>query len=333
MIRISADRLEKEFLRILLDRGFAKDRAGLCARVFTQNTLDGVNSHGVNRFQRFIEQVERGHVVIDAEPHLKHAMGAMEQWDGRRGPGILNATFCTDRAMQLARETGIGCVALANTNHWMRGGSYGRQAAEQGIAFLGWTNTLPNLPVWGARDVRLGNNPIVLAVPADKSPIVLDMAVSQFSYGKLESMALQKKNLPVPGGYNSNGGLTHDPSEILKTSRPLPAGYWKGSGLALLLDIMAAVFAGGLSTHEIGQLSDETSVSQVFICFNISGLSNSSLVSETVKGIINDYKKSEPESPDSNIRFPGEQVLEIRKQRQKLGIPVDEQIWNRILKL
>jgi 3-dehydro-L-gulonate 2-dehydrogenase len=97
----------------------------------------------------------------------------MERWDGRRGPGNLNAHASMARAIALAREHGVGCVALANTNHWMRGGSYGWQAAEAGVIGICWTNTLANVPPWGASEPRIGNNPLVVAVPRADGHVVL----------------------------------------------------------------------------------------------------------------------------------------------------------------
>ena len=104
-----------------------------CAGVFTNNSIDGVYTHGVNRFPRFIEYIQKGYINIQAEPSLKHQWGGVQQWDGNLGPGPLNAIHATNSVMQLAQQHGIGCVALANTNHWMRGGTYGWQAAKAGF--------------------------------------------------------------------------------------------------------------------------------------------------------------------------------------------------------
>jgi 3-dehydro-L-gulonate 2-dehydrogenase len=102
-----------------------------------------------------------------------------------------------DRALTLARRQGVGAVALANTTHWMRGGSYGWQAAAAGFIGMCWTNTMPNLPQWGSAEARLGNNPLVFAVPRPRGHVVLDMAMSQFSYGALDSYREQGETLPV----------------------------------------------------------------------------------------------------------------------------------------
>ncbi|MFA7228828.1 MAG: 3-dehydro-L-gulonate 2-dehydrogenase [Melioribacteraceae bacterium] len=333
VLHISSEQMEKEFIRILRSRGFSNEKSETIARVFTENSLDGVYSHGVNRFSRFVKYVDEKCIDTDAEPEKKSCAGAIEQWDGNSGPGILNAIISTSRAMKIADEFGIGCVALANTNHWMRGGTYGWQAAKAGYAFIGWTNTTGNMPAWGAIDSRLGNNPLVIAVPYKKEAIVLDMAASQFSYGKMEAARNKNESLPLPGGYDKNGNLTTDPSAILETGRLLPMGYWKGSGMALLLDLLAAILAGGLSTHEITRYKYEHNLSQIFIAINILKLGKGSMISKTVNDIIDDFQNSLPASGSEKILYPGERVLRCREENSLNSIPVELNIWEEIISL
>ncbi|MDQ6763062.1 MAG: 3-dehydro-L-gulonate 2-dehydrogenase, partial [Bacteroidota bacterium] len=226
---ISADDMKAKFTSILIREGFTQDKALRCATIFTETSVDGIYTHGVNRFPRFVEYVKRGFVKADAMPSLENKFGGIEQWNGNLGPGILNALFATETAIGLAKQHGIGCVALRNTNHWMRGGTYAWEAAKKGFVFIGWTNTIANLPAWGAKDGRLGNNPLVMALPNNNEAIVLDMAMSQYSYGALELSAMQNETLAVHGGFDINNELTKDPSAILETGRALPVGYWKGA--------------------------------------------------------------------------------------------------------
>ena len=333
LVLIPLDDMEREFRRILAKYGFSEPRAEECARVFAENSLDGVVTHGVNRFPLFVRFVKDGIVRVNAEPVLKQRAGSIEQWDGCLGPGPLNALRCTERAMELAREHGLGCVALSNTSHWMRGGHYGWKAATAGYAFIGWTNTTSNMPAWGAIDCHLGNNPLVIGVPYDDEAVVLDMAMSQFSYGTLEAHRLQGRPLAMPGGYDSEGTLTDDPSAILESKRLLPMGFWKGSGLALLLDILAALLSGGLSTTRITRQEAEFAVSQVFIAIDPRKLSNHQTIAESVREVINDLHSSIVTSDDREILYPGERVLRARMQNLKDGIPVDRQVWDDVLSL
>jgi 3-dehydro-L-gulonate 2-dehydrogenase len=326
-LRVPYEELYGELRRVLLKLGFEGTRADACARLFADASRDGVYSHGLNRFPVFVRMIEGGVVRIRERPRLVEARGALERWDGRRGPGNLNAQECMARAIELAGAHGVGCVALSQTNHWMRGGSYGWQAAEAGFVGVCWTNTLPNLPPWGAAEARIGNNPLVVAVPRPKGHVVLDMAMSQFSYGALTSYRLSGRDLPVEGGFDAEGNLTRDPAAIEASMRPLPIGYWKGSGLSLVLDMVAALLSGGRATHQIEQdLERETGLSQVFIAFALPAHGGGDFAARLADEIIEHVKGGGGES----VRYPGERALETRRENMERGVPVEPSIWEQV---
>lgn len=331
-MRIPYQEIYGTLLRVLLETGFANSRAELCARLFAETSRDGVHSHGLNRFPRFMETIGNGVVDIHAQPSLVDTRGAFERWDGRRGPGNLNAYMCMERAIALAREHGIGCVALANTNHWMRGGSYGWQAADAGVIGVCWTNTMPNLPPWGASAPRLGNNPLVIAVPRSDGHIVLDMAMSQFSYGTLESYRLRGEQLPVIGGFDPDGNLTRDASAIEGSRRPLPIGYWKGSGLALMLDLLAAVLSGGQATYQVkAEILQETGLSQTFLAFDLPTIDKNAASADLIDQIVEFVQGASIDA--EKVRYPGQRTLEIRKQNLFKGIPVEPEVWEQVRRM
>jgi 3-dehydro-L-gulonate 2-dehydrogenase len=329
--RVPLEEMRQEFERVLMGVGFPPSRASLCARVFAENSLVGVASHGLNRFPEFVERIKGGSIAADAEPERVAAYGALEQWDGHTGPGPINALRCTERAMDLARKHGLGCVALRNTTHWMRAGAYAWKAAEAGFVFICWTNTVPNMPPWGAREIRLGNNPLVIAVPRKGGPVVLDMAMSQFSYGKLETYRREQKTLPFFGGFDVEGRLSKDPATILETERVLPVGYWKGAGLALLLDMVAAVLTGGQASYQIGQRAEEMDISQVFIAFDVSKTLGPEAVSHVVEAIIGDIHSAPVDAGHEEVLYPGERARRTREENLEKGVPVEPSIWKKVL--
>ena len=328
--RVAFHDMHNEFNRILSALDFEPNKADQCARVFAENSLDGVYSHGVLRFPRFVSYIKKGYVDADAEPSKIFSLGALEQWIGNLGPGPLNAIFAADRSMRLADDFGLGLVALSNTNHWMRGGAFGWHAAKAGYGFMAWTNTEPNMPGWGASESRIGNNPLVVAMPFGDEAIVLDMAMTQFAYGKLEDYRLQEKTLPVPGGFDVNGAVTDNPAAILETMLGLPIGYWKGAGLSLLLDLVASSLSGGDDTRRIGERDDEYGVSQVFLAYNLKGLPNRDQIQDNLKSAIEYYKSSATISENQEILYPGERVLKTRAENIKRGIPVQKEVWESI---
>jgi 3-dehydro-L-gulonate 2-dehydrogenase len=333
MMRVAYQDMLNEFLRVLLKCGFRRDRAELCARLFADASRDGVPSHGLNRFPYFIDDVRKGTVKIHAEPVRVESFGALERWDGRQGPGPLNAHFCMGRAVELARQGSMGCVALKNTNHWQRAGNYGWQAAEAGCIGICWTNTIALMPPWGAKERRLGNNPLVIAVPRPGGHVVLDMALSQFSGGKVHIHRRSGKPLPVEGGYDREGRLTRDANEIAESQRPLPIGYWKGSGLALMLDLVVSLLSGGLATHEIGKLDQERSVSQIFMAFDLARLAPGSLAERLVNEAVASVHSAEPAGEGGKVLYPGERSLAERRENLERGIPVEPALWQKVREL
>ena len=166
MKRVAYEEMVAQFTRVLEKHGFTPADAKDAAVIFAQNSLSGVYSHGLNRFPRVVSYLEKGEIDPLARAECISRMGSMERWDGHRGFGPLNAQRAMERACALAKENGVGIVALGNNNHWMRGGTYGWLAAEKGCIGICWSNTAPNMPAWGAKDCRIGNNPLILAVPA-----------------------------------------------------------------------------------------------------------------------------------------------------------------------
>jgi 3-dehydro-L-gulonate 2-dehydrogenase len=331
-MRVPFPELKKQLERVLLQVGFKPDRARVCARLFAETDRDGVYSHGLNRFPRFLEYIAKGYVDIQAEPTQVAGLGALEVWDGKLGPGNLNARVAMNRAIDLARQQGIGAVALRNTNHWMRGGSYGWQAAEAGCVGLCFTNTIPNMPPWGGKTPTLGNNPLIIAVPrADGRHVVLDMAMSQFSYGKMEMMAGAGKKLPVPGGFDARGNLTDEPRDICESGRVLPVGFWKGAGLSLVLDLLASILSGGKPAVEIGEQGAEYAVCQVFICLQPYLSTQADYVEEVLNQALIFTKSSQQVNAQSEILYPGESVMRTRLENLEAGIPVNEDVWHQVL--
>lgn len=327
-MRIPFHQLKAEFERVLLGLQFTAGKASDVATIFAENSLNGVYTHGLNRFPVFVDYVKQGVIHVDAEPTAEQSLGLIERWNGNLGPGMLNARFCMDRAIQLAKQHGIGCVAIKNTNHWMRGGTYGWQAADAGCIGICFTNTIANLPPWGGLDPRLGNNPLVIAVPRAEGHVVLDMAVSQYSFGKLLQYQSSGEELPLPGGYDEQGNLSTDASAIIASKRLLPAGFWKGSGLSLMLDLLATILSRGNSTAAITKGKIESGVSQVFICIRPND--DDALTGQLIEQILEYTKSSEPVQPSRTITYPGENTLRTRQRNLTEGIPIDEQIWQQV---
>lgn len=330
---IKYDELKKTLKEILMSRNIKEDRADILATIFTNNSLDGVSSHGTNRFPRFISYVDKKEVDVNSIPEVVFNFNGFIRMDGKMGIGPLNAYIAMEKACDLALEFGIGIVALKNTNHWMRGGTYGYLACDRGLVGICFSNTTANMVAYKAKEPKLGNNPLVIAIPRNNNEhVVLDFAISQYSYGKVSSTLLDNKMLEVPGGYDEEGNLSNDPEKILKTRAFLPVGYYKGAGLSLVLDLMATIFSAGNSVSKVTSFGDEIGLSQVFIAIDPNRANNKELTDKMIEDILIDFKNAKT-FDGSEVSYPGENTILRRKENLEKGIRVVDSVWEEILAL
>jgi 3-dehydro-L-gulonate 2-dehydrogenase len=334
-MRIPFEQMNAEIKRVMIKAGLTEEQAQICAKVHTESSRDGVYSHGLNRVARFIDYINKGLVDAKATPTLVKSCGCMENYDGNMGIGILNAKFAMNRAMDLAKENNIGIVALRNTTHWMRGGTYAWDAANEGFLSLCWTNTESCMPAWGSKVPCVGNNPFCIGMPRKDGNIVLDMAMSQYSYGKLQVTRLNGEQLPYAGGFDSEGNLTTDPGSIEESMRILPTGYWKGSGLAILLDMVAAVLSNGMPTSEIDKVGKGScgGCSQIFITINPHTFGTEEQINNILESTINQLANTKPIKEGGKVYYPGQRTVQTREESIKNGILADETVWNEICNL
>ena len=331
MLHILFDEVRDELQRILLLRNCPLKKAQKVAHEMARNSLEGVYSHGINRFPRLMRNIDAGIVHPDADPVVLNHFGALMSMDGNLGLGVVNASIAMDHAIALAKEHGIGLVALRNTNHWMRAATYGYQACDAGMAAICFSNTIPNMPTWGAMDARLGNNPMVLAIPREGGHVLLDMAASQFSYGALELAQLQGRQMPIDAGFDEEGNLTRDPATVIRTRRILPTGYWKGAGLSFLLDLFAGCMSLGNTSLGVGKLpGDEHGQSQMFIGINYRAIAPKELSDKIADEAVEYLLASRKDNKTERIVYPGQRMNESREKNLHQGIPVDERIWAEI---
>ena len=326
-MKVKYEELVDLFSTILMKKGFSSEDAKEAGVIFAENTVSGVLSHGINRFPRVLKYIDDGDIKIGVKEEVVFSLPFFERWDCKMGLGPLFAKKGMTRAISLAKESGIGVVALKNNNHWMRGGYFAELASKEGLIGICWSNTTANMPPWGAKTARLGNNPLCIAVPVkDGSSFLLDMAISQYSYGKLETLRLKGENLPYPGGFDKNGKLTDVPSDIEESKRMLPIGYWKGSGLSIALDLIASVISGGNSVKEISDFTNEVALSQIMIVLDPMklGIDNAE---ERAKDILSYVKSADVAEGFRGVSYPGESMSRTKDANMRDGVEVVDSIY------
>ncbi|MDY3005971.1 3-dehydro-L-gulonate 2-dehydrogenase [Anaerococcus sp. AGMB00486] len=331
-MKVKYDILKNTIKLALLKNCVSEEDAEIMAKVHADSTLIGVNSHGLNRIPRLINFINDGLININGKLKLIKKFGAIENYDANLGFGVINSIKASKRAAELAIENGIGMVSVKNSTHWMRAGTYGELIAERGMIALCFTNTESLMPLWGSDEKSIGNNPMCIAIPSKSGNIILDMAISQYSYGKLDSSKIKNEYLPYPGGFDSEGNLTNDPNKIIESQRLLPIGYWKGSGLSLCLDAMASLLSTGKSTYDMDEdkAFNCTGCSQIFIAMNpevFSTEQENEKVIEKIKQKVHSVRTLEE---NSSVRFPGEGSIKRKDKNLKEGIEVDDFYYEKV---
>ena len=161
-----------------------------------------------------------------------------------------------------------------------------------------------------------------MAVPGDEEPIELDMAVSQYSYGKLQVTRLAGQKLPFPGGFDKDGNITDVPGLIEDSMRILPMGYWKGSSFSFMLDILGAVLTDGIGATDIDKIGKGScgGASQVLILIDPKKMGSEASMYETIKKAVKHLKSSELAENSRGIYTPGEDFIVAREDLSLIHI-------------
>jgi len=333
MALVTLEQLQNEIARVLLKYGVREDKARLVSAIYAENSLVGVYSHGANIFVNTCKRMTEGTIDVNAEPEKAGGLGGFERWDGNKGIGPYNAYLCAARAVELAREHGIGCVSLRNTNHWGRAGKYTSLIADNGMIGMCATNGTSCMATWGGTTSRIGNNPMSIAVPREGGNVAVDMAFSQFSFGQLNNHKAAGKLLPVLGGYDADGTMTNDPNPVIETRKLLPVGYWKGAAFATLIDLVVASAAVGNTTKQLDEIGTDMYMSQIFIAIHFSAIGGSEEARQIVEDTLAYVKDTELAPGFESVRFPGQSLIDTRKKNLRDGIPLSDAVWEKLLAL
>src|SRR5437868_4885612 len=160
--------------------------------------------------------------------------------DGDNAMGHLVMSRAAETAAAIARETGVSWVGVRRSNHAGPAGLYAEMPAVEGmIGIYAAVANANHMAVWGGADPLLGTNPLAIGVPSGAGPMVLDMATTVVSYGTVKNYALQGK--PMQPGWMVNTSTGEDITDAKRAAEGLllPIGGYKGSGLAIMLGLLA----------------------------------------------------------------------------------------------
>lgn len=296
--------------------------------------LAGHDSHGVGMLPAYVRLLQNKLLVPNQTPHTVLDAGALLVIDARRGYGQRMAADAVRRAIARAKELGACVLALRNSAHIGRIGTYGELAAQAGCAFTAFVNVADHAPAqapWGCGEARLGTNPFCAAVPgADGPALLLDMATTTIAAGK--ARVAFNKGVAVPEGclIDEAGSPTTDPTGFIRdhTGALLSFGRHKGSGLAVMCEIMAAAVGGGQRADEANH--DGIVNSMLATVIDLSRLGDPAAIGQGVEATKTYIRAAKVAPGFDEILLPGEPERRAAERRNAAGIEVDANSWRDI---
>ncbi|KPK90846.1 MAG: hypothetical protein AMJ94_08385 [Deltaproteobacteria bacterium SM23_61] len=315
--------------QVYLKMGASEADSQISAEVMVEANLCGVDSHGVRMLPGFVTLMRNGKIKPQGRIQTIKETPVIAHLDADLAPGHVVSVQAMKMAVEKAKTSGIGFVLVRNSTHWGRAAYYPVLAAREGCAGICFVNTESNMPYWGTRAPRIGNNPLSIGVPrASGEPVVLDMAMSQAAFFKIVLYHREGKKVPLGWGVDEQGRPTDDPAAILKSRRLVPAGQHKGSGLALMVDILTGVLSGGMFCGELlGEakgMPHATAYAQAFLAIHIASFVPLEVFQRRVDELVAYVQGGPPAEGFSEISIPGERSWRERALRAKMGIPLDE---------
>lgn len=301
--------------------GMTSFHSGLAAKPIVAANLRGVDSHGVALLPAYIERFRKGEIAVDAKLTVEKSEGGAMLLNGHNSFGHIIAIWAMERAIKKASEFGCSWIGVYGSNHFGMTAYYAMQAvAHDMIGIVMTVSNINTMAPWGGLDVLLGNNPLAIAVPAHRAhPVVFDAAFSVAARRKIHQA--YAANEPIPEGWalTKDGQPTTDPKEAL-AGILVPAGGYKGYGLAFMISLLAGALTGGT----FGKSVSNTNVGHLFGAIKIASFTDPQSMKRTVDRAVGEMKKSRPTSGETPIRVPGERAGSTEKERKKNGIPLAE---------
>ena len=294
--------------KIFKKYGLSTNHAAISAEALVNAELVGAYGHGLSRLKMYCDRINKK--VINPKPKIKikKISQSISHIDANDSIGFVAADIGIKKAIDNAKKTGIGLVAVKNSGHYGLSGYYAEQAVKQNLITMIFTNAPPAIAPYGALKSLFGTNPICFGTPTgSKIPFILDTSMSMINRGKIRVAARNNQKIPEGVALDINGKLTTNAKEALKGVQ-LPIAGFRGSGLAWMVDILSGVLTGGNHAGKVKDPFDDftgpQNIGHLFITFKPNLFVND--YKQRIKENINIIKKLPKLKGVKEIFYPGE---------------------------
>ena len=312
----------------------------LCADLF------GIESHGIQRFWRYHNEIVNGFVNMDAAPRAVAETKISAVIDADKSMGQLVSQKSMETAIEKAKDAGVGMIAVKNSNHYGIAGYYAQMAAEADLLGICMTNTEAiAVPVHGKR-AMIGTNPIALAFPAQPCNFLYDAATTVVPRGKIEVYGKLGKPLPDGWAVDANGAGCNDADEIIRNLvaragggiSPLGGntemfGGHKGYGLGVIVELFCGVLSGGKTSNHINIAADRIETTHFFMAIDYGMFGDHRAIRDRFSAFLQELRDSPKADGEPRIYTHGEKEYESRLRRLAEGIPANEKTCDEMRKI
>lgn len=324
---INTEKVSKLSTDSFMKLGMPEDEAKIITEVMLEADLREIHSHGFLRLPTYIERIEKGLILNQANLEYENNEGATALLDGNNSAGQVVAKNAMEKSIELAGKYGIGLTAVKNSNHFGITAYYSLMAAKEDKIGIVMSNVAPLMPAIGGKEKVIGNNPLSIAAPSKTTPIVLDMALSNTAFGKV--LYHKENDLEVPEGWgvDKDGLATKNPEDIINGGLLTAVGGPKGFGLAVMVEILTGILSNGDFSKMIPSMYDmdnKQSISHFMLTIDIKKLIPLETYYSNIDQLVNFIKESSKAEGTKEIFLPGEIEFMKEKENKAKGVPLEE---------
>lgn len=313
--------------RLLTQRGVPQRHAALQAAVLVEAELKGHPSHGLQRLPRLLARIERGLANPCTEGVGRWRSGAVLEVDGERGLGPVVAMHAVRQLGERVASAGIALGAIHNSNHLGMLAWYVEQVAATGRIGIALSSSEALVHPHGGTRAMLGTNPLAIAVPTAAQPLVLDLATSTVSMGKIHHHAAAGRPIPEGWARDADGCTTTDAARA-RHGAIAPFGGAKGYGIGMAVELLVAALAGSALAPDVrGTLDAESACNKGDVLIVIDTASAPDLAGRLAAYLdsVRDSPRADPAEP---VRVPGDGAAARRAQSLRDGFAIDTRLWH-----
>jgi LDH2 family malate/lactate/ureidoglycolate dehydrogenase len=297
--------------------------------------LRAVDSHGIQLLLPYITQLKLGTVDPQTKGHVAVESGACLTYDGDNGLGQVVAKECVEHVLRLVQASGMAMVVARDSNHFGAAAFWGQQIARAGCIGVVTTNASPATPPWPGKSARLGTNPLCMTVPGSENGAwLLDMATTTVALGKIHNASYYgQSSIPAGWATDVNGDPTTDTRAALQ-GLATPLGGYKGTGLAMMVEILCALLSGGPMSTDVGTLrqdgDERLRISHMFLAVDARRFMGLEAFQGRIARLSESVRSAEPAAGYDEVLIAGEPEWRAEQQRLRDGIPLPERLYREL---